>query len=236
MAAMLGMLISFAGGYVLGTHGGKTQEGDKGPPPLMQKIARKAVPLGQSPVLGPEDARVTIVEFADFQCHYCAKSLPLQQRLLAEYKGRVRWVFKHLPLSFHSRALEAAQASMAAGAQGRFWAYHDLLFSRPSRLDLADLEAGAKELGLNLEQFREDLSQKKYQRQIEADRALAEKLGVDGTPSYFINGLPFSGAMTYQQMEKVVRKELAQSQELLRQGVAAKDLYGTITSDRAAAR
>jgi len=227
-AAILGMIVTFLGGYVLGSMNAAERAPAKDP----AQARRKAVPVGVSPAKGPADALVTIVEFADFQCGYCAKSLPVQRRLFQEYGGRVRWVFKNLPLSFHQRARPAALAAMAAQEQGKFWEYHDRLFMNQDKLDDDDLIAHARVLGLDVDAFRAALAQKKHNKVIDADVELAKELKVQGTPNFFINGRHFTGSMSYSRMESAVREEIAFAQKLLRDGVRRGDIYSEISKDR----
>ena len=150
--------------------------------------------LGDSPSRGASMARVTIVEFSDFECPYCGLAHPQLARVLREFEGRVRMVFKHYPLSGHPHALPAAKAAEAARLQGKFWEMHDLLFEHQRELDDAALERYAQQLGLDLERFRADLASEAVKARIEADRAEGKRLGVDSTPSIFINGRRFREA------------------------------------------
>lgn len=223
-AAVFGMLVTFIGGYLLGslTAGGPGES-------RAAVAKRREVPVSDSPVKGSDSPLVTIVEFADFQCPHCARSVPLYRRVLSEYGDQVRWVFKHLPLSFHPQAMTAAQASMAAHAQGQFWEYHDKLFKNQRQLSEKDLVARAGELGLDLERFRGDLTGKIHEKGVKEDMELAKKLKVQGTPNFFINGRHFMGAMRFSRMKKVIREEIIHAQKLMKGGVARKDLYQELT-------
>lgn len=150
-----------------------------------------AIALGDSPVRGAEMATVTIVEFSDFQCPFCGRAHPVLTQALRELSGRVKMVFKHYPLSGHARAMPAARAAEAARLQGKFWEMHDLLFENQSALEDPDLEKYATRLGLDLERFRTDLASPEVQRRIDADRAAGATVGVDSTPSLYINGRKF---------------------------------------------
>jgi protein-disulfide isomerase len=230
-AAVLGMLVTFLGGYVLGSMSRSESAAALADP---ARAGRKVVPVGLSPALGPSDALVTIVEFSDFQCPFCARSLPLQKRVLAEYPGKVRWVFKHMPLRFHSNARPAAEAAMAAHAQGRFWEYHDRLFQNQGRLTEPDLAAHAEALGLDQERFKRELQGKAYDKTVQADVDLANQLKVQGTPNFFINGRHFTGSMSFARLESVVREEISYTRQLLREGVQREQLYHELTKGKAA--
>jgi len=142
---------------------------------------------GTPPAFGPHDAKVTIVEFSDFQCPYCAQASETVKKIRDTYGDKVRFVFRQFPLSFHANARSAAEAALAAHAQGKFWQYHDRLFARQGALDRKSLESYAQELGLDVPAFRKGLDERAFDSQIEADIALGRTAKVDGTPTMFIN-------------------------------------------------
>jgi protein-disulfide isomerase len=141
-----------------------------------------------APSFGPENAAVTLVEFSDFQCPYCSRAAGMVTKLKEKYGDRVRFVFRQFPLSFHQNAQVAAEASLAAHAQGKFWQYHDKLFADQSKLDRASLEATAKAVGLDMAAFKKALDDKTYAAAVAADLKLGEQVAVDGTPTLFLNG------------------------------------------------
>ena len=147
----------------------------------------RALLAGSPPAFGPENAKVTIVEFSDFQCPYCAQASETVKQIRSKYGDRVRFVFRQFPLSFHENAHNAAKASLAAHAQGKFWPYHDRLFEKQGALDRKNLEAYAQELGLDLAAFKRGLDDGTFDGQIGTDVALARDAKVDGTPTMFIN-------------------------------------------------
>jgi protein-disulfide isomerase len=147
----------------------------------------RALLQGAPPSFGPENAQVTIVEFSDFQCPYCAQASETVKRIRDTYGDKVRFVFRQFPLSFHQNARVAAEAALAAHAQGKFWAYHDRLFAHQSALDRKSLENYAQELGLDLASFKKGLDDKTFDGQIESDIELGRTAKVDGTPTMFIN-------------------------------------------------
>ena len=145
--------------------------------------------LAGSPAsLGPATAKVTVVEFSDFQCPYCAQAHETVHQLRERYPDQVRIVFRHFPLAFHEHARLAAQASLAAHAQGKFWPFHDRLFAQQHALDRKSLEGYAQELGLDVAAFKKGLDENAFDAQLEADMALGRSVRVDGTPTMFING------------------------------------------------
>lgn len=148
---------------------------------------QKAVASGTDAVFGPADAKVTVVEFSDFQCPYCTRAAEVTNQIKEKYDN-VRFVFRQFPLSFHKEAHLAAQAALAAGAQGKFWEYHDLLFENQKSLDRASLEKYAEQLGLDMAQFKKALDEGTYKDDVDADIALGTKVAVSGTPTMFING------------------------------------------------
>lgn len=147
-----------------------------------------AIPVDASPSRGPDNAPVTIVEFADFECLFCQRIAPELDALWDKRKTTVRFVYKFMPLSMHPHGEIAARAAIAAQAQGKFWDMHRLLFANGEHLDDAALQGYATSLGLDLERFRADLQSDATKARLEADRKLGDALKVKGTPTIFING------------------------------------------------
>jgi len=147
----------------------------------------QAIIHGDAPSFGPADARVTIVEFSDFQCPYCAQASETVKRIREAYGDKVHLIFRQFPLSFHEHAREAAEAALAAHAQGKFWPYHDHLFTHQNALGHNQLESYARELGLDMPKFKKSLDAHAFNVQIEADITLGRTAKVDGTPTMFIN-------------------------------------------------
>jgi len=146
------------------------------------------IPVGNSPVKGNKDASVTIVEFSDFQCPYCARLQPTLRNVLNAYPKDVRLVFKHYPLPFHPQARNAAKASMAAGEQGKFWEMHDMIFENFNQLTEEKFSEFAQKLGLDVKKFQADYNSNKYEQLIHEDMNKARDVNVTGTPTIFING------------------------------------------------
>jgi protein-disulfide isomerase len=162
-----------------------------------------------SPTKGPAEAPVTIAEFSEFQCPFCLKVTPTLKRIEEVYKGKVRFVWKHLPLTtIHKDAMNAALASEAAANQGKFWEYHDRLFANQEKLDVDSLKQYARELQLDMKRFESDMSNAEVRKKIDADVSEARALGVTGTPGFFINGRFLSGAQPFEAISRVVDEEL----------------------------
>ncbi len=188
------------------------------------------VPVGDSPARGPDTAPVTIVIFGDFQCPFCARGFTVLEDLRARYGDKLRLVYKHLPLPFHSHALLAARASMAAHAQGKFWPFHDALYARRAQFDEAAIRSVARKAGLDMRAFDRALAGHAIDEPIARDVDLAGKLGLRGTPAYFINGRPILGAQPAVHFILVIEEELQRAAALREQGVAPADLYRELTS------
>ena len=157
-------------------------------------------------VRGPADAPVTIVEYADFECPYCGRAEPALRDLLSEFGDDIRYVYRHLPLpDVHPHAALAAEASEAAGKQGRFWEMHDLLFEHQDALHPPDLVEYATELGLDTARIERELRRNEYAARIARDTESAELSGVTGTPSFFVNGHRHQGAYDLESLETAVR-------------------------------
>jgi protein-disulfide isomerase len=157
---------------------------------------------------GPETAPVTIAEFSDFQCPFCQRVGPTLEQIERVYQDKVRIVWKHLPLSIHQNAMDAALAAEAARNQGKFWEYHDKLFANQDRLDRDDLKRYAKELGLDMTRFEKDILDPDEKKKIDADIAEARTLGVNSTPSFFINGRFIRGVQRFETFSKTIDEEL----------------------------
>jgi protein-disulfide isomerase len=162
-----------------------------------------------SPALGRQDAPVTIVEFSDFQCPYCAATAPLLKRVLERYDERVRLVYKHFPLSFHREGRPAALASLAAEEQGGFWEMHDLLFRESANLREGRFAELAREAGLDVERFLLDYEERRaeYEARVIEDYTQGLRLGVRGTPTLFVNGRRVM-VRTFEEISAMIDEEL----------------------------
>ncbi|WP_267145139.1 DsbA family protein [Myxococcus qinghaiensis] len=153
-----------------------------------------ATPRAEAPALGPQKAAVTVEVWSDFECPFCSRGASVVEGLRERYGDKIRIVFRHMPLPSHVDAKKAAIAAMAAHEQGKFWEMHDVLFDNQRALDRASLEKYAKGLGLDLERFKKSLDTKAWDNYVEADLVEAQRRGIAGTPTFFINGTGVTGA------------------------------------------
>jgi protein-disulfide isomerase len=158
--------------------------------------------------LGSKDAPVMLIEFADYECPYCQKVAPDIVKLEAEFGSKLAVTYKDFPLPMHAHAEKAAEAARCAGKQGKFWEYHDELF-RTKELDMGRLKEQALNLQLDWAQFGKCLDAGSEAESVQQDRAEGIRLGLSGTPSFFINGHFFSGALDYSALRQIISQQLA---------------------------
>lgn len=163
------------------------------------------------PARGPENAKVTIVEFSDFECPFCSRAHDTVEQVMQQYAGKVRLTFRHYPLPFHPNAQKAAEASLCAHDQGKFWEYHDVLFKNQKALEPAKLKEHAKSVGLDETKFSDCLDKSKYADAVKKDMEAGSEVGVSGTPAFFINGIMISGAQPIEEFKRIIDQELAGS-------------------------
>jgi protein-disulfide isomerase len=167
------------------------------------------VAIGASHAKGPASAPIKIVEWSDFQCPFCRRATPTLDQIQKEYGDKVQIVFKHMPLSMHTKARPAHAAAEAAGLQGKFWEMHDKIFADQRNLSTEIYEKYAADLGLDVDKFKKDSAGDVVEKRIAADYAQATKLGVTGTPAFFVNGRFLSGAQPFSSFKTLIDKELA---------------------------
>ena len=180
------------------------------PPPLPAVVE---ISLGQAPVRGTADAPITIVEYSDFQCPFCARAAPTMVKVMDAYPGKVRWAFKHFPLPIHPDAPLAHEVSLAAGDQGKFWEMHDLIFGNQRKIKKNHLMDYAKKLGLDLDRIEKDLASEKYKSLVKSDFLEGQKLGVRATPTFFVNGRRVVGALPFETFKGIIDQELSQAEK-----------------------
>jgi protein-disulfide isomerase len=164
---------------------------------------------GSGPERGPAVAPITIVEFSDFQCPFCARFEPVLKAVMAKYPDKIRLVYRHLPLvQIHPYAEKAAEAAICAGDQGRFWEFHDLMFQDQSSLGVDALKGKAKTLALNVTAFNQCLDSGNAVEVLKRDQQTAEQLALSTTPTSFVNGRIFQGVMTEERLSSVIEEEL----------------------------
>jgi protein-disulfide isomerase len=176
------------------------------PPKLLEDPV--AIPTAGSPVRGPADARLILVEFSDFQCPYCWMAVAKLDAALEAYPGKIKLIFKQFPLDTHSQAALAAAAAIAAHQQGKFWPMHNALFahrrdlSRPSILELAHT------IGLDMKRFEVDLDSPETKKTVARDVEDGDKAGVEGTPTVFVNGRKYNGSLDLPAFRKIIDEDL----------------------------
>lgn len=154
---------------------------------------------------GPADAPVTLLEYGDLECSYCGRAHPEIKALLADYPEQLRYIFRHFPISsLHPHAQAAAQASEAAGAQGKFWQLFDLLMTNQQALEPDDLRRYAEQIGLDVERFERDLAEQTYAEQVKRDFRNGISDGVNGTPTLFFNGTRYDGPREHAALAEAV--------------------------------
>jgi protein-disulfide isomerase len=166
--------------------------------------------VGKSPVKGPADAKITVVEFSDFQCPYCKRGRDTMEELLKAYPKDVKVVFKHYPLPFHKEAEPSAKAAWAAQQQGKFWEYHDVMFNNQDKLGTDFYLATAKELKLDEAKFKADMNSEAAAKQVKDDTEAGAKNGIQGTPGFFVNGVAVKGAYPASHFKGIIDRWLNQ--------------------------
>jgi protein-disulfide isomerase len=179
-------------------------------PGAAASVAPVSISTAGHPSRGDAGAPVTIIEFSDYQCPFCARVTPVMQEIEKAYAGKVRRVFRQFPLiAIHRDAKKAAEASLCANEHGRFWEMHDAMFELPPALDVASLKRKAQDVGLDAATFNACLDSGKYSANVETDLAEGVRAGVNSTPAIYINGRPMHGARPFEEFARVIDEELA---------------------------
>jgi protein-disulfide isomerase len=233
----------FALGHVVGSRsatdggaeGGAAEEAQAADVEVAGDIERYKIAVTDAqPSKGPKDALVTIVEFSEFQCPFCARVLPTTKQITDTYGDKVRIVWRNNPLGFHNNAGPAAAVAMEAYAEGgsdKFWEVHDVLFANQKALGRAELEGYAEKAGLDAAKVKKALDEGTHKKAIDADAALAASVGARGTPYFFVNGRQLRGAQPFAAFKTVIDAELAIADTLLKQGVKKEQMYATLTKN-----
>jgi len=194
-----------AGSIIFYTQSQKVQQKSAGEPTEKFTIAES------DHIKGDPDAPVTLIEYSDFQCPFCAAFHPTIKKVLDDNPGKVRWVYRHFPLDqIHQNARPAAEASECSAEQGKFWEFADLLFENQEKLGENFYKELAARVGINQSQFNECLFSRKYKDKVETDLEEGIKVGVKRTPGSFVNGELVSGAVPYETLKTAVEKALAE--------------------------
>lgn len=181
-------------------------------------------PVGDpSPAIGPESAKVIVLEVSDFQCPVCKRAYGPLKQIVQDFPGQVRLVFKHNPLKMHRNALNAAAASIAAARQGKFWEYADILFENQGALTEPDLFNYAARLGLDMERFKKDYADPAIRARALAEGESAMDLGAKGTPAFFVNGRLQVGWASYEALKQMVQQELVAMDAAMASGASVRE-------------
>jgi len=239
IAVCVGAVLGFAVGQYVGVKGPvapihQANANAQAAPAGAEQIFKAEV--GSAPVHGEADAKVTIVEWSDFQCPFCGRVMDTLHQIEKNYGSDVRIAFKQNPLPMHPNAPYAAKASIAAHKQGKFWQMHDKLFEannshQQDALNQDKVDAMARDLGLDMEKFKADAASPETAQAIAADQAQGAKLGASSTPHFFINGARVSGAMPFESFKVVIDAQLKRANQALSSGVSRRDLYQNLIKD-----
>jgi protein-disulfide isomerase len=199
------------------------------PPP---SPVRKVEFRPDDPAKGPKNAKVTIVEFSEFQCPFCSRVAPTLKQITDTYKNDVKLVFKHQPLGFHAQAMPAAEVSEAAREQGKFWEMHDLMFAGQKELGPAKYEEWAKKVGLNMGRFKQAVDSHKFKARIEEDQKVGNSVGATGTPTFFVNCRQIVGAQPFERFKEMIDEEIKKADEMVKKGTRLDSaFYGKICDE-----
>ncbi len=166
------------------------------------------IPVAGSPVRGPADARITLVEFSDFECPFCSAAVKQVDTVMAAYPKDVKLIYKQFPLSMHPHAQLAAEASLAAREQGKFWEMYEVMFKNYRSLSRENIMLWAKQLGLNMNKFTTELDSHKYKAEVKKDIEDGETANVYGTPAFYINGKQYNGEVSVAALKPILAAEL----------------------------
>lgn len=201
---LISVILLVGAAFILG--GGKSEETDT-------EVVDTAKLVGEKRhLIGSDSAKVTVVEFADFQCPACGAAHPVVQQVLSDYGDDVEYIFRHFPLPGHKNARLAARAAEAAGVQGKFFEMHDMLFENQEEWSESNkaeeiFTGYAESLGLEKEKFLEDLKNDDLNQAIQNDQNTGIELGVNSTPTFFIDGVMHPGVVSYQDFKEIIEKK-----------------------------
>lgn len=174
---------------------------------------RMNIEIGNSPVQGPAEAKVTIIDFSDYQCPFCGQARKTLKKIFDTYGNSVRFVFKDFPMSFHRDAQKAHEAAHCAGDQDKYWSMYELLFANQNTLKLNNLKHFAKELELDMEKFNKCLEEGTYSKRVVKNIEQGRRFGVKKAPTFFINGIMLSGAVPFSNFKEIIDNELIEEKK-----------------------
>jgi len=201
------------------TYGVESRNSSDRPPIMNPDVASRSIDPDKPPAYGPEDAKVLVILFSDYQCPHCLRANQATHQISAEFPGEVRIEVWHRAIPLHKKAEMAARAAVAAQQQGKFWEMHDMIFSSAAKMNLTDLEQYAQQLNLNMDQFKSDMNDPNVKERIRQEGALAESLDVHGTPGFLINGKVYVGWGSWLNFRGKVERELTAANVLAEQGM-----------------
>jgi len=173
-------------------------------------VTKLKFPVGKKDFIsGSEKAKITLVEYGDYQCPYCGQAYPIVKKIQEKLGADLRFVFRNFPLAeMHPHAMNSAESAISAGEQGKFWQMHDSLYEHQNALDDKHLVQYAEELGLDTSKFKNDLQNHTHSSRIEEDFLSGVRSGVNGTPTFFINGIRHDGSFEFEPFLTVLKKML----------------------------
>ena len=174
-----------------------------------RNVQPRTLDVADAPMRGDASAKITLVEFADYECPHCKRFQPVLRQILDEFHGEVKLYFKHYPLPQHNNARLAAEAATAAQKQGKFWPYEEKLWANQDNLTPAELEKYAKETGLDMTKFRQDMDSAAVKARVQKDRTEGSAAGISSTPTLFINGREYSDSHDTESLREWIKEELA---------------------------
>ena len=180
------------------------------PPPTTSDVTKLNSVLADAVSIGPDDAKVTVIEVSEFQCPFCSRHNPTMDQIMSEYEGKIKRIWIHFPLtSIHPNAMKASESVECANEQGKFWELHDKIFENQSAITVDNIKTYAKEIGLDTASFNTCLDEGKYANKIKQQMAAASAAGVTGTPGTFVNGELVKGAYPFDTFKQLIDAELA---------------------------
>jgi len=172
-------------------------------------VSAKKIDVGDAPMKGNPSAKITLIEFADYECPHCRRFQPVLHQIMDEFRSDVKLYFKHYPLPQHTNARLAAEAAVAAQKQGKFWQYQDKLWEKSDELTPAEIEKAAKEVGLDVTKFRQDVASEPVKARVQKDRSDGAAAGIEATPTLYINGREYTDGRDTDSLREWIKDAIA---------------------------